>query len=180
MGLCELGLLQAHTALERAVRGLQGQAEADIAERTRRFFEEEVVPLFAPGGLAAVEAHKSAGAPVVLLTSSSISLGQLVAQHLDHADSLSMRFEVEDGLFTGRIAELCYGAAKVSRAEAWAADHGVDLDQCWFYSDSMSDLPMLERVARPMVVAPDPRLSRLARKRGWPVLDWSDTGASPA
>ena len=108
LGLSELGLLRAHTALDRAVRGLRGQSEEDIADRTRRFFDEEIGPIFAPGGLAAVEAHKAVGDPVVLLTSSSNYLGHMVQEHLGLEDVLSMRFEVEDGIFTGRIEQLCY------------------------------------------------------------------------
>ena len=60
-------------------------------------------------------------------------------------------------------------------AEAWAKAVGVDLAQSAFYTDSTTDLPMLEKVARPFAVGPDPRLRRTARQRGWPVLDWSVT-----
>jgi phosphoserine phosphatase len=86
--------------------------------------------------------------------------------------ALGLELEVEDGLYTGRIAQLSFGRAKVELAERWAEEHGVDLGQSWFYSDSISDLPLLERVGRAMVVQPDVRLARLARRRGWPILDW--------
>jgi phosphoserine phosphatase len=60
----------------------------------------------------------------------------------------------------------------VEAAEAFAAEHGIDLAQSSFYSDSSTDVPMLERVAKPFVVGPDPRLKLIARRRGWPILDW--------
>jgi phosphoserine phosphatase len=66
----------------------------------------------------------------------------------------------------------CYGPGKVQRAERWAAEHGVELEQSYFYTDSLSDLPMLERVGQPRIVNPDPRLRREANRRGWPILDW--------
>ena len=173
LGLYGLGLMRGQTALGRAVRGLKGTREDDIDARTRAFFDEELRDLFAPGGLAAVEAHKSAGDRVVLLTSSSVYLGRCVQDFLGLDDILTMRFVVEDGHFTGAIDTLCYGQAKVDVASAWADREGIDLDTSWFYSDSITDLPMLERVGRAMIVQPDPRLSRAARRRGWPVLDWS-------
>ncbi len=173
MGLYGVGLMRARTALGRAVRAVAGQAEADLEARTQAFFEEDVKPSFAPGGIAAVEAHREAGDLVVLLTSSSLYLSRCVQAHLDLDDILCMRLGVDDGRFTGEIEQLCFGPTKVDVASAWAEARGIDLGTCWFYSDSITDLPMLDRVGRPMVVHPDPRLARVARKRGWPVLDWT-------
>jgi phosphoserine phosphatase len=69
-------------------------------------------------------------------------------------------------------APLCFGAGKVVHASAWARDHGVDLSASAFYTDSVSDLPMLERVGEPRVINPDLRLRRVARRRGWPIESW--------
>ena len=69
-------------------------------------------------------------------------------------------------------ARLCFGPGKVVLAERYAATQGSSVRTCAFYSDSLSDLPMLEAAAQPMVVHPDVRLRRLARKRGWRILDW--------
>jgi len=74
------------------------------------------------------------------------------------------------GAFTGELDCLCYGSGKVVLSEAWAEEHEVDLSVSWFYSDSYTDLPMLERVGHPVVVHPDPRLSRWARQRDVEVL----------
>jgi putative phosphoserine phosphatase/1-acylglycerol-3-phosphate O-acyltransferase len=77
---------------------------------------------------------------------------------------------VVNGVFTGRIIEpLCYAAGKVYWAEAYAHEQGVDLDRSFFYTDSISDMPMLQRVGCPVVVNPDYRLRRYARRQGWPV-----------
>jgi HAD superfamily hydrolase (TIGR01490 family) len=173
LGLYGLGLMRARTALGRAVRTLEGSSEEDIDRRSRQFFEEDLVSLFAPGGLAALKAHKEAGDRVVLLTSSSLYLGRCVQEHLGLDDILTMRFCIEGGVFTGAIDTLCYGASKVTVAEAWAEREGIDLATSWFYSDSITDLPMLERVGHARVVRPDSRLARSARKRGWPILDWN-------
>ena len=85
---------------------------------------------------------------------------------------------VSDGKFDGTHQRpACYGPGKVHWAEAFAAANDVDLARSFFYTDSYTDLPMLERVGKPVVVNPDPRLLRTARRRGWPILDWAG-GAS--
>jgi phosphoserine phosphatase len=91
------------------------------------------------------------------------------------------------GLHTGRsLGEVCFGAGKLRLARAFAEGRGVSLADCTFYTDSYSDLPMLEAVGRPVAVNPDRRLLRRAERAGWPVLDWGrpvpalETGASLA
>jgi phosphoserine phosphatase len=85
---------------------------------------------------------------------------------------LSSTLEVAGGAFTGKPSALCFGHHKVTLAEKWADAQGIDLAQSTFYSDSYNDLPMLERVGRPVAVNPDARLRRHARRHGWPIQQW--------
>ena len=174
MGLYGVGLLRADRALGRAVATIQGVDEAALGARIARFYEEEVVGIYAPGGLDVVRAHQERGEPVVLLTAASTYLAGCVQQDLGLTDALALGFEVgADGRFTGNLVQpVCYGAGKVAHAERWAAERGVDLADCTFYTDSITDLPMLERVGTPVAVHPDQRLARLARKRDWAIEDW--------
>ncbi len=78
------------------------------------------------------------------------------------------------GKFTGKaIVPLCYGRGKLVHAERFAAAQGISLGDSYFYTDSITDMPMLERVGNPRVVSPDPRLRREARQRGWQVWEAS-------
>ena len=70
--------------------------------------------------------------------------------------------------------------SNVKAAEAWAKLNQVDLATSSFYSDSSTDVPMLARVGKPVVVHPDPRLKYVARKRGWPVIDWKQRPTAAA
>ena len=102
---------------------------------------------------------------------------EVAAEALDLDGLLCNRFVVHDGRFTGELVNpLCYGAGKVDHAEQEVAASGMRLEDCAFYTDSMSDLPLLERVGRPVPVHPDPRLRREALRRGWEIADW---GANP-
>ena len=176
--LYKVGLMRAHTALGRAVATIAGESETELAEKTRAFFREEVEAHIAPAGLEAVAAHRAAGDAVVLLTSASPYLCACVEDRLAVDGALCTRYEVQDDTFTGRLVlPICYGEGKVVHAEKWAAENDVDLTRSTFYTDSITDLPMLERVGVPRVVQPDVRLGRIARKRGWRVLDW---GAEPS
>ena len=89
---------------------------------------------------------------------------------IDH--TLCSRLEVADGRFTGKLTTMCFGSYKVSLAEAFAAQHGVDLARSTFYSDSFNDLPLLARVGVAVAVNPDLRLWRHARRSGWRIEQW--------
>ena len=172
------GLIDMHRVMGKALQTVKGLPEQTVREWTEAWYEAEVKPLAAPGAWAAIQKHREAGDLLVLLTSSSPYESAVALRHfgLDHA--LSTRYEVADGRFTGEvIVPMCYGHGKVEIAEAFAAEHELDLAASAFYSDSITDLPMLERVGAPRVVNPDPRLKRQAAKRGWPVLDWTKSSA---
>ncbi|HET9037243.1 MAG TPA: HAD family hydrolase [Myxococcaceae bacterium] len=179
----KLGWASMDDALRTAIGSLRGQSEQALRERTRAFYETEVRTLYRTGARPALERHRAQGDAIVLLTASSIYLSELVAEELGFDDVLCNRFEIDEaGAHTGRpVGNLCFGAGKLEYAEAYARQRGVSLSDCWFYTDSYSDLPVLERLGHPVVVNPDPRLRREAERRGWPVEWWGEalSGADP-
>jgi HAD superfamily hydrolase (TIGR01490 family) len=120
---------------------------------------------------AQVAAHREAGHVLALLTSATRYLAEPLGADLGIEHHLVSQLVVRDGRFTGEVVQpVCYGRGKVYWAERFAAEHGVDLAASFFYTDSITDLPLLDRVGHPRVVHPDPRLRRLAQRRGWQVL----------
>lgn len=168
------GFADIEAPLREAIRDLEGVPEVEIRARTHWFFDQQVAQTFRPGAAAALQRHRDAGEARVLLTTSSIYLAEPVARVLDLDGYLANAFVKDaDDVFTGApIEPLCFGAGKVVHAEAYATERGVDLKDCAFYSDSVSDLPMLEAVGRPVCIGPDPKLRRIAKTRGWPIEDW--------
>lgn len=157
----------------KALQTVKGEREEIVRDRTQEWYRSEVARHAAPGAWPVLEKHRSQGHGLVLLTSSSPYEAEVAAEQFGLDDFLSMTYELVGGRFTGYpVKPLCFGAGKVTLAERYASERDIDLDASYFYSDSMSDLPMLERVGEPRVVNPDPRLGRMARRRGWPVLDW--------
>jgi HAD superfamily hydrolase (TIGR01490 family) len=173
-----LGFVAMQDAVRAAVSLLAGTAAQALQERTARFYEEQVRALYRPGALRALEEHRSAGDRLVLLTSSSGYLSELVARDLRLDAVLCNRFEVDErGLHTGRpLGAVCFGEGKRTHAEGYAREVGVSLSACAFYTDSYSDLPVMEVVGRPVAVHPDQRLRREAVRRGWEVVDWGVPG----
>ena len=160
--------------LREAVRTLDGQSEAELRDRTRQFYEDEVRGRFRPGALEALEKHRALGELRVLLTTSSNYLSMHVAADLELDDIICNSFLVdEQGLFTGLPKEpLCAGSGKLTLAAEYAAERAVRLSDCSFYTDSAADLPAMEAMGEPVAVNPDPRLRRRAAKEGWRIVDW--------
>jgi HAD superfamily hydrolase (TIGR01490 family) len=168
-----VGMLDMETMLQLGLSRLRGASEESIRRETQEWWREDVRKFAAPGARAVLDRHRRAGDLLVLLTSSSVYASEMARDEFGLDATLCQGYEVVDGRFTGNpLRPICYGPGKVEIALAWARSRGVDLSRSSFYSDSSTDVPMLERVAHPFVVSPDLRLRLIARARGWPTLDW--------
>lgn len=114
---------------------------------------------------------RAEGHDVVLVSGALDFLMHRLAAHLGATDVIANRLEIKDGLATGRLLRpVVAGPEKARLIRDHAREHGHDLDECFAYSDSYSDVPMLSVVGHPAAVNPDAKLTRLARTYGWPVL----------
>jgi len=178
LGRYRMGSAQMDEVVRSAVGTLAGRSAVEFDARVVQFWEEDVAPTIRPGAVEAIERHRQAGDRLVLLTAASRQLADSAAAHLGFDAVLANEFEVVDGHFTGGVSEpLCYGAGKVHHATTCAKQYAVRLEDCTFYTDSYTDRAALEAVGTPVCVAPDPRLRRLARSRGWRIEDWGVAGA---
>jgi HAD superfamily hydrolase (TIGR01490 family) len=168
------GILDAHAVARRAVATLEGKPEKTMIDECEGWFRSHVLPHVADEGRRAVERHRDAGDLVAIVTGATPYVARPLGRELGIAHVVSSELEVDArGVFTGKsIDPLCYGEGKVTRAEKLAREHGFELSKAVFYTDSLTDLPLLERVGEPIAVNPDPRLKRLARKRGWRIEAW--------
>jgi HAD superfamily hydrolase (TIGR01490 family) len=177
----KLGLLDINRALMVSLAWIRGRNEAAIQADCEAWYGEEIRQHLIPAMTATVEAHRRAGHVLAILTSATRYLAGPLAADLGIEHVLVTQLVVRDGVFTGEaVAPVCYGRGKIHWAERLAEAEGVDLDASYFYTDSITDLPLLERVGEPRVVNPDPRLRRVARRRGWPVLDVGPGAVVPA
>lgn len=152
-----------------AIRGVE---KALLEKIGRDVFERRTVKALRPGILRLIESIKADGGKVALATSSLDFIVLPLAERLGIDDVLASKLEYEDGRCTGRLdGKAMFGQAKRDAVVAYAAENGVELADCAFYSDSIHDLPLLLAVGESVAVAPDRRLRREAEARGWKILE---------
>lgn len=155
-----------------SVRPLAGHPERAMIDLCRQWFEEMVAAFIRPEMPALIDAHRRAGHQICVLTASTPYVTIPLCERLGIDEWIASRLAVRDGAFTGDIVRpLCYGPGKITHAREWAKARGVDVAKSFFYTDSITDLPMCEAVRTPILVSPDRRLRREGLRRGWRILD---------
>jgi HAD superfamily hydrolase (TIGR01490 family) len=145
------------------------------AEEVKSIVNETLEELIAPSvyaeAAALIEAHRSAGRAVVLVSASGEEMVAPIGRMLGATDVIASRMKIgDDGRYTGDIDFYAAGPAKAQAIKEFAAERGVDLGVSFAYSDSITDEPMLRTVGYPRAVNPDRGLRRLALEEGWPQL----------
>lgn len=125
---------------------------------------------------ALIDLHHEAGRDTYIVSASPVEIVNEFAKAVGLTGGIGTVSEIENGVYTGRLSEpFCYGPGKATAIEKLASERGYDLRLCYAYSDSISDLPMLELVGHPVAVNPDRALEAVAYQRGWPIIEFSRT-----
>jgi HAD superfamily hydrolase (TIGR01490 family) len=146
---------------------------AQVKSIVNETLHDIVTPLVFAEAADLIAAHKLCGRDVVVVSASGEEIVAPIARELGATHAMATRMVVKDGKYTGEIAFYCYGEGKVQAIRELAAREGYALEHCYAYSDSITDLPMLEAVGHPSVVNPERALRREAIERGWPILSFS-------
>jgi HAD superfamily hydrolase (TIGR01490 family) len=127
-----------------------------------------VAPLAYAEALALIDSHRRAGRRVVVISASPEEIVRPLCRYLGIDDVIATRTQVgDDDRYTGTIELYAYGPAKAEAMIEMARSEGIDLSESYAYSDSMTDIPMLEAVGHAVVVNPDSELEKIAIERGW-------------
>jgi HAD superfamily hydrolase (TIGR01490 family) len=151
-----------------------GWEVAQIRSIVAETLHDIVEPLVYAEAAELIAEHRAGGDEVVVLSASGEEVVEPIAALVGADRCLATRMGVADGRYTGEIEYYCYGEAKAQAARQIAAEQGYRLEDCRAYSDSITDLPLLEAVGHPTAVNPDRALRREAELRGWPVLTFDD------
>ena len=136
-------------------------------------YELYVMPRLFKEGEERVREHKLQGHRTVIATAAGEYMSEKVRVQLGADDKIAAMAPVRDGRLTDELCRpLPFGEGKETLARRYATERGVELSDCFFYSDSMADLPLLQSVGNPVVVNPQRKLKILASEKGWPVLFW--------
>jgi HAD superfamily hydrolase (TIGR01490 family) len=132
-----------------------------------------VTPLVFAEASELIADHKLCGRDVVVVSASGEEIVAPIARALGATHAMATRMIVAEGKYTGEVEFYCYGEGKVQAIRELAAREGYPLEHCYAYSDSITDLPMLEAVGHPTAVNPDRGLRKAATAHGWPMLTFS-------
>lgn len=153
-------------------REYRGMREQVLKAQSRQLFDEEILPSIYPDTQVVLEEDRRQGfLPVLVSGELDIALDEVI-RYLGFQSVICNRLLFREGVATGEVEyPLIAEDEKVRAMEKLCSEHGTEMKQCKAYSDSFSDLPMLEAVGVPVAVNPDRRLKRVARERGWTILD---------
>jgi HAD superfamily hydrolase (TIGR01490 family) len=148
----------------------KGWEQAQVRRIVREALTDVVTPIIYAEALELIEEHRAAGRRVFIVSASPEEIVEPLAQHLEVDEAIASRARIDaKGCYTGEMEFYAYGANKAEAMRSVAEKEGIDLSESWAYSDSATDLPMLEAVGHPVVVNPDRELARVARERQWEV-----------
>jgi HAD superfamily hydrolase (TIGR01490 family) len=168
------GTLDIHEFLGFALRPLARHTPQDLARWHAEFMAARIRPAMGPASRALVRRHLDAGDLCAVVTATNSFVTGPIAREFGVPHLVATEPEQVAGRFTGRVAGIpCFREGKIARVDAWLAGQGrvlKDFAESSFYSDSHNDLPLLERVTRPVAVDPDPQLAAVAQARGWPAV----------
>ena len=166
----KLGILDIRNWTKTMMVQFRGQNEAELEVEAKAWFEELVAQTIYPEAEELVRKHEADGHVVAIVSGATKFVVRPLAQRLGVEHLLYTRLEVEDGCFTGRVIEpICFEEGKIYWLQQFIEEHGIDLAKSWFYTDSITDLPLLDLVGHPVATNPDPLLYRAAVRRRWPV-----------
>ncbi len=151
-------------------RGWQAERVREIVSR---HLDDTIVPHLYAEAKALVSGHHEAGRDVIVVSASGHEVVDPIAALLGADTVIATQMVIADGRYTGDVAFYAYGEAKAAKMRELAAQRGYRLADCYAYSDSITDLPMLEAVGHPTAVNPDRALREVAAARSWPILSFA-------
>jgi HAD superfamily hydrolase (TIGR01490 family) len=143
-----------------------------VSQIVNETLHELISPYIYAEAATLIDEHRAAGRDVVVVSSSGEEMVRPIAEQLGIDSIIATRMVVADGRYTGEVDYYAAGPTKAEAARDLAKRRGYDLASCYAYSDSVSDVPLLETVGYATVVNPDRGLRRVASERGWPVLEF--------
>ena len=147
----------------------KGWDQSHVEQIIHEALTELIDPYIYLEAIDLMELHRALGRKVFIVSSSPEEVVRALAERLGAVDVIATRAKIADGLYTGELDFYCYGEGKADAIRELAQAEDIDLTASYAYSDSMTDLPMLEAVGHPVAVNPDHALRKEAERRGWQV-----------
>ncbi len=149
---------------------LENDMKTILAWRTR-FLEEKIKPAILPKAIDLIENHRNRGHKLMIITAANSFITAPIAKLFNINYLIASEPELNNGQYTGKLsATPSFAEGKVIRYEQWLQENNIEATISWFYSDSHNDIPLLDKVTRPIAVDPDDTLRTEAKRRNWPII----------
>lgn len=166
------GTLDIHEFLDFQLKPLARHPREQLDEWHREFMRERIAPIMTQKARDLVQSHEHDARAIVTATNSFVTMP--IAREFGIEYLIATEPQQRDGEFTGKVEGVpSFREGKIVRVEAWLAEHGLSwasFTETWFYSDSLNDLPLLDKVSHPVAVDPDETLKEHALTRGWMII----------
>ena len=174
----QLGRIEFEDLITKASSALRGRSITDLDEIGERLFVQKIAKRIYPEMREVVRAHQARGHTVVLSSSALTIQVEPVARFLGITNTLTNAFVTdEDGALTGDVVEpILWGPGKAAAVQKFAAAHDIDLQDSYFYADGDEDVALMHLVGNPRPTNPEGKMASVARKRGWPILQFNSRG----
>ena len=168
------GTLDIRDFLHFDFRALSSHPRAQMEAWREQYVAHAIAPILLPKARELIASHEARGHLTAIITAANSFVTEPIAEMFGVRHLLASEPEAVGGEFTGKIEGIpCFHEGKVIKLDAWLASRGLRLDafaESYFYGDSQSDVPLMEKVTHPVAVEPDDALAELARSRGWPII----------
>lgn len=155
---------------------VQGEKEKEIKKLAKITFNRVIKKKIYLGALKKINWHRKQNDLLVIISAGANYVIKNLGEFLSINNVLTTEVKVKNGrLTTNTSGELCYGEGKLKRALSFAKKYKINLKDCYFYTDSINDVQLLEAVGHPRVVNPDNKLKKLARKNNWKIIRFKET-----
>ena len=171
----QAGTLDINEYLEFAMAPLTQYPRQQMEQLRQLFLEQRISPLISTKARQLISQHQEQGDVCLIITATNGFVTYPIAEMLGIEHIIAPHPEILDGEYTGKTVGIpSFQGGKVTRLNAWLAEHGQHLEGSYFYSDSHNDLPLLKVVDHPVAVAPDDRLAHYAEQHQWPIISLED------
>jgi HAD superfamily hydrolase (TIGR01490 family) len=171
--LHKLNLMNPDKIMDKMVSNLKGISESTIENLINKIFDEYFKNAIRVQAKPEIKKHKNNHGKTVILSASLPYICEPLKEILKMDEVICSSLEVENGIFTGKPnGNFCFGKEKYLRAIQYCEENNFSFTDAYFYSDSISDLPLLQVVGNPMCVCPDDNLRQIANKCGWTICAW--------
>ncbi len=165
------GDLDIDAFLEFQLKALADNDRLQLEEWRENYIEEKIKPIILSKAIELIDDHRQQAHELLIITATNRFITEPITNEFKIDNLIACEPELIDGQYTGRFIGIpSYAEGKVKRFNDWLANHNQKLEECWFYSDSHNDIPLLREVDHAIAVDPDESLKSEARKQDWPII----------